>query len=49
MKNEKKKNRKKLWKKTLKKTLKKLFFGFGHEKTELDRKITRFWCSKKPR
>ena len=31
-----------------KKILENFFFTFDHEKTVLDRKITRFWCSKKP-
>ena len=34
------KNEKCFWKKIFQKT----FFGFGHEKTVLDRKIMRFWC-----
>ena len=38
---------KKKWKK-FGKNFEKTFFGFGQEKTALDRKITRFWCSKKP-
>ena len=35
--------------KNLEKNFEKTFFGFGQEKTALDRKITQFWCSKKPR
>ena len=38
----------KMKKKKLEKNLKKSFFGFGQEKTALDRKITRFWCQKNP-
>ena len=38
------KNEKLFWKQIFEKT----FFGFGREKTALARKITRFWCQKKP-
>ena len=40
----KKKKLEKFWKKNFEKIF---WGGFGHEKTVLDRKISRFWCSKK--